>query len=92
MTSLNPQIRAFVRPFSVDLRPPVRFSGLIERLCASDSRKSDVTPGTGLIDDAAFGGSAQLAQATLDNMIQRYGYCEDSAREVITFLMRSRYR
>jgi len=35
---------------------------------------------------------AQLADATLSNMISRYGYCEDSAREVITFLMRSRYR
>ena len=35
---------------------------------------------------------ARLADSTLDNMIKRFGYTEDSAREVIMFLMRSRYR
>lgn len=33
----------------------------------------------------------RLAKQTVDNMTQRLGYCESCAREVITFLMKSRY-
>ncbi len=34
---------------------------------------------------------ARLARQTVENMCKNLGYTEDSAREVITFLMRSRY-
>lgn len=33
----------------------------------------------------------RLARATIENLKTRYGYCEESAREVITFLMKTRY-
>ncbi len=32
-----------------------------------------------------------LARRTLDNLVKKYGYTETSAREVLTFLMQSRY-
>ena len=40
--------------------PPVRFSGLIDRLCASDIRKSE--PTLGVISGASADGSVQLAR------------------------------
>ena len=33
----------------------------------------------------------RLAAQTVENMTKKLGYCEHCAREVITFLMRSRY-
>ena len=33
----------------------------------------------------------RLAHQTLENMKQKYGYCDHCAREVVTFLMRQKY-
>jgi serine protein kinase len=33
----------------------------------------------------------QLAQKTIENLKEKFGYCEHCAKEVITFLMKSRY-
>ncbi len=38
-----------------------------------------------------FEESEKLARTTIQNLVTRYGYDADSAREVITFLMKSRY-
>lgn len=43
----------------------------------------------GAYDPGSEGG--KLARQTVSNMISKRGYCEDCAKEVILFLMRSRY-
>ncbi len=45
-------------------------------------------------EDASAGATEEgmkLARKTVENMKKRLGYCDDSAKEVITFLMSSRY-
>ncbi|RYZ80256.1 MAG: hypothetical protein EOP04_26225 [Proteobacteria bacterium] len=42
-------------------------------------------------NSAGFEESEKLARTTIQNLISRYGYDAESAREVITFLMKSRY-
>ena len=46
---------------------------------------------TGAPEGGKAADGADLGRKTIENMKAKLGYCDHCAREVITFLMRSRY-